>query len=660
MSGLWFLLIVALLIGAYGRVFDLGASPLAVDEYYMAQSVRNILQRGLPIFDCGGYYTRGLLHQYVAAALQIVGISAEVALRIISVLSNIAVLPALYLIGNKLGGRSVGIVALIFFSLSIWEIEFSRFGRMYAPFQAVFAWYLWFLIQAIQGNQRMYYAGIVLSVASLAIYEASVILLVVNFLPLFSRKIRATPAWVFATVSLLAGYLFLSQNFREIGADNALPQGYSPPLPGANEWTLPIDKPLIFIDNFGPAFIILIAVIALAVIWRTVGKQRLNTPSQRGQTPAAITTIWICVAIIGPVLNLFGLVLVIGLIFWLWDWIGFRDPLQRKDRIVITWFFSSLALWSMYIWLVPGATDEPHFSLKGLVQIMFLYPDLYSEVAYRWFRSMPLATAIMSGTIVAGVILAKTGRWEGKDGNLYLFIVGLLIALALIATVLPQPHKSIRYTFFLYPAVLLSASSALVVLTRYFSRSPQVQMFVVLVLTLGFCIVSEDVNVSYVRNIATDQVLFRTNLSKWEQDLVYRRWDYESPAAYVNQRINVDEKVLTTSQSVPFYLNKLDYFYRNESGSEFLPIAACGGTRELWSNAELVHKQDRLDSLIEGHSGALWLVLRSADRDEASPEERNIALEHSDKVKYFSRDGRLSVFYLPKNDERANQNQRIQ
>ena len=43
-----------------------------------------------------------------------------------------------------MGGRDVGLIAVAVLALSVWEIEIGRFGRMYAPFQALFAWYIVF------------------------------------------------------------------------------------------------------------------------------------------------------------------------------------------------------------------------------------------------------------------------------------------------------------------------------------------------------------------------------------------------------------------------------------------------------------------------------------------------------------------------------------
>ena len=57
----------AVLAGLYGRFKGLGTWPLGVDEFYISRSIDNVLRSGLPRFPCGGYYTRGLLYQYLVA-----------------------------------------------------------------------------------------------------------------------------------------------------------------------------------------------------------------------------------------------------------------------------------------------------------------------------------------------------------------------------------------------------------------------------------------------------------------------------------------------------------------------------------------------------------------------------------------------------------------
>src|SRR5580658_8727212 len=104
---LFYLAVIALIVGIYARFKGLGTAPFAVDEYYLARSIEGILRTGLPSFECGGFYTRGLILQYSAAAIQSSGASGEFGPRIISALSSLACMPAVFLIGRRIHGRDV-------------------------------------------------------------------------------------------------------------------------------------------------------------------------------------------------------------------------------------------------------------------------------------------------------------------------------------------------------------------------------------------------------------------------------------------------------------------------------------------------------------------------------------------------------------------------
>jgi len=126
---------VAVLLGLWGRFKGLGAWPFHTDEYYIARSVENVLRTGLPAYQCGGFYTRGLLFQYAVALLQLCGMSAHLSARLIAAGTSLIVLPAVYLLGRRLHGRTVGLIAVSVIALSTWEVDIARFGRMYAPFR---------------------------------------------------------------------------------------------------------------------------------------------------------------------------------------------------------------------------------------------------------------------------------------------------------------------------------------------------------------------------------------------------------------------------------------------------------------------------------------------------------------------------------------------
>ena len=192
-----FLAAVAICLGVYGRLKGLGFAPVSPDEYYLARGVDGILKYGLPAFDCGGYYQRGLGMQYLIAGLRWAGLSIELASRIVCAVSSIALFPAVYLLGQRLVSRNLALIVVAVVALSIWQIELARFGRMYAPFHAIFTWYLvFFLRYVVDRDTRAMVPMMALTFVGAFVWEGSVFLALANFFPPrnFVHRIAATVA----------------------------------------------------------------------------------------------------------------------------------------------------------------------------------------------------------------------------------------------------------------------------------------------------------------------------------------------------------------------------------------------------------------------------------------------------------------------------------
>jgi hypothetical protein len=222
----------ALVVGILVRFKGLAYAPFSVDEYYLAQSIGGVMRSGLPAFTCGGFYTRGLVIQYLAAGLQFAGLSAELAPRLICALSSLAALPAAYLLGRRLLGRSFGYLLVALLALSVWEIEMARFGRMYAPFQAISLWYLvFFLRYALDREARAWRYMLALSIAGPFVWEGGIFLLLANLLPPFMQdpggRLPAREWRRPCAALLLLGlcYVFLTHDFRGMDS-HALPAGF--------------------------------------------------------------------------------------------------------------------------------------------------------------------------------------------------------------------------------------------------------------------------------------------------------------------------------------------------------------------------------------------------------------------------------------------------
>ncbi len=269
-----FLLAIAVIIGFYFRLKSLGKWPFALDEYYIIRSVQNIFKYGLPQFDAGGYYPRGILYQYIIAALWSAGLKAEFAARIIPVLTNLAAFPALYKLSKKVSGKTLAIILVIYLSFSLWEVEFARFARMYSPFQAIFIWYLYnFYLLLFENKKTAFNWMLILSFASIFVYEASIFLVIMNFIPLlwdYERKEFSLSdlikvfsktnltKLIAATGIFLIAYFYLSFDFRTFNQTNLLPpelKDYFDNLPKMSKFRMPMV--LLFSESSGILWLIM-------------------------------------------------------------------------------------------------------------------------------------------------------------------------------------------------------------------------------------------------------------------------------------------------------------------------------------------------------------------------------------------------------------------
>ena len=217
------ILLVIIIIGALVRLkgFDkFGFN--AADEYYIIKSVKNILERGIPEFATGGYYTRGILYQYLSAGLILLGIKDVTALRIIPLICNIFSIPVVYLIAKKVTNNWFALFAAFLFTFSLWEIEISRLARFYAPFQFIFLLYIYLLLEIIVDDKTKNYKWLyLLSILGLLIHEEGIFLIVLNFLPYYLSKHKSN--FILTAVIFIAGASFTIFDFRNLGVTNNLP-----------------------------------------------------------------------------------------------------------------------------------------------------------------------------------------------------------------------------------------------------------------------------------------------------------------------------------------------------------------------------------------------------------------------------------------------------
>ncbi|MFC2165141.1 glycosyltransferase family 39 protein [Acidobacteriota bacterium] len=110
---------------------------LWMDEGFYYLATQKILEFGYPLFPSGHVYYKAIFYAYILAFFAFVFGFTVFNLRLISVFATLALIPVVYLTGKRYFSRLVGLAAVVLFSLSVWEAEYSRTVLYFAPLQLV-------------------------------------------------------------------------------------------------------------------------------------------------------------------------------------------------------------------------------------------------------------------------------------------------------------------------------------------------------------------------------------------------------------------------------------------------------------------------------------------------------------------------------------------
>jgi hypothetical protein len=664
---------LALAVGTYFRLKGLGKSPFAFDEYYIASSVRNILEHGLPQFDCGGYYVRGLLIQYLVAPLFKYGSNDELYFRLITVISNLLAIPAIYLLGQRIAGKAVACFVVVLFSVSVWETEMARFARMYAPFQMLFVWYLYFLYKALflkdaKARRWMYW----ISLISVFVFEGAIFLVILNFIPLVVdiRKIRLSEYFASFLIFIIA-YAFLTTDWETMGAQSNiptdLPRTADFPVYTMRESIGPIELPVLLLPTLisdlswtiGFAVPLILSFIA---IWQLFARARLGKIGEITRLQASIISSFIIMSLF----NQFGLLIVLSIILIVTDrlfhWFNLNTIKARSLALPVVAIVTTFGFWLSYAifskewralldtWILFDAA-KGNIPLKQVLTILFGYPDIYFKIVSHWLKTMPIETTVISSLAIYGLLMTLVKRHSDSEG--YLFLVGILVILSLIIGVLHMFLMGMRYNFFMYPAVLLVVILSLNRLAQSFPESARFRNVYMAVLVSIFLLVSEDFNIDHLWNIDSDRILYRLKYDAARRGQYYNRYDFRSPALLVNEGIKNGDIVISTIYSVPYYLRQLDYFYVNQGAFWIGGIMVCNGKRDLWANAELIYKPEKLFALLKNARATTWLIVDVTTNKWAKPELDKVREIFGHYRIFQTVDGNIEVYRIPPQSERV-------
>ncbi|HSY04847.1 MAG TPA: hypothetical protein VK803_02805 [Steroidobacteraceae bacterium] len=584
-----------LALGTFARLKSPGAAPLAVDEYFIVRSTQNLLRHGWPAFDCGGSYTRGLLLQYLTAPLSLVGVSWESAPRIVSAICSLLGLPAVFVVGRRVGGPAVGLLALTVIALSVWETEMARFGRMYAPFQAVFLWYLvFFLRRTVDRDSRAAVPMVILTIIGALLWEGGVLLALANLLPVLlqRRSLRLSKAeWRgmllhFALFVVL--YAFVTTDFRALGGTAALPLDYDSAAP----------DPAAAVPSLWAALLgsrvwlalSLIPVAASVAALRTLWLRRADYLPALGLTAALLAAL----------AHQFLAAAAVLLLMCLLRFIPWSQLASHRARGI----YAAIGVWAVF-WLSlawaswhPPAVGLFANELLAFLDPLVSVPDFVNQVARPWAGAVPMLGAGL--LLLLGVAVIRVLRRDEPGVSDERAVLVVVICLLLAACASHPPRHETRYVFFLYPAVIVVAISVLAALAREIARRRRIPAdALTALLCLGAFALSEDFQPRHLLQIDRAATIFKPGLPPAQQSHLVVRDDTRALAQWLHRHAAADGTVVISAfQSLDYYDPQVDFFYVDRSDFNFASYACRSGTLDRWSNRPLLQSVPAVETVI--------------------------------------------------------------
>lgn len=591
-----------LILGFWLRMNNLGLLSLTIDEGIEALQIDGILNNGYPLLPSGLINTRSLLYLYTQSLSSLIFGLNEFSLRLPSVLFNLASIVMIYLYGRSLFNPRVGLLSAVILTFSVWEIELSRYGRMYTGFQLFYLLSLFiFYMGFIKGYRTYRFFVPILFIVTFIFHDIGVMLLLAFFVPFVIESyhvVRKRVILIYA--GLTGGGFFIYRkalsfmestrglvSAKEMSLENK--QSTLETLKSAikNNFFVPENtllKQLYIYHYWVFLFLGVILLIALGYLAYRV----YIDENGRAENLLAMAMIISCF------IYQFSLALFFFALFALLSYRGVRS---LKGPVYIVIYLSTLfffLFWVIYVLLSP--VPDRYFSLP---KAFLWYPHFYGYFL-RWFvEGWPLFTLITG----AGFMLMAYLYIKDRKSHEYIFSLLVILFPAIFASFIYWPFWEARYTFHLYPLLIVIFSFSLLKISGYISNvilelfkwlqkystfQKVIECFVVIFLAV---ILSQDIYPSEVlaisnRTYKTVKDSVKSSIN-WEPYANFHQ-DHKTPALFVKENMHSGDIIIVmgaphVAPIYYFYIGKVDYALMNKPNNYFERVY------KIYKNGEFVH-----------------------------------------------------------------------
>lgn len=604
---------VLLVIGFWLRVRHVGDLGLVVDEGNQVLAVRGILEHGIPKVESGKVYTRGLPFLYLEAAVaNRLGLD-ELSLRLPSVVLGTACILAVYWLGSSVSGSAVGLLAALLIAFSVWEIEMSRYARFYTGFQLSYILAIIFFYKGFLENRNAYrLAFFGAALLAFSFHELGVMVVALFLIPILSFRVKlarklvlavlaAVTAGIWAIYPKLLAPLYAHSTAVSVGGGKSSSAGLFSRLIHELEDRLVFPR-TIFIEDMisNNPFVLLVFVLVGVGVTAFLVIESVKR-GRDWKLLLLVPAVW------AGVIHQFT---IAALLFLLFVIVFVNRPFECRTSPLITFYVGLAGLfvgWSIVIF------DNASRKIS-MAKVLFGYPDIYKYFLTWFIQGWPVLIVVLG--VGVGWLLIRYLR--NRDDGEALFLLGALLIPIILTSFLKNEFYEARYTFHLYPIVIIVVSTlcvawvrwALVKLPSRGRRAPAATALVIALL----------VGLGDSNPVSAWSVGDRTYRSTKDPIKGHINWrfysdfhqDQKSPSLYVREHRRPGDRVIAVGPPhmvaiYHYYSGRVD-FSVSEKVESFHPGTA-GRRTDHMVGSPIIDDVEMLHRMVEAEAGTgVWLL----------------------------------------------------
>jgi len=651
--------IAGILAVAFGlRLWNLGTLGLVGDEGHQALAVAGILEHGIPLVPAGTIYLRGAPFIYAEALVAALGGITPFTLRLPSVIFGTLAILMTFALARLLTGTRVAFIAAFLAACSLWELEMSRYARMYTLLQLAYLGTAWAFVRGYvrgePGARLLTFAWAALAILThqlglfVLCWFALPIALPAESLPPDLRSRRGKLKLLGPVVALGALWLVFHQIEGQLlirGLEPAPILGRGPTPSGVLGKAHDFFHDHILVPPFLLAFerrstdpaVVGIA-LAILLVSAVVLLPGLFRAGRRLLSLGALVVLGLAFA------NLIGLALVV-LTILLVLLPGAVEQIRRRPLSLA--FAGSLALavlWGVFLVFTPSARDPGWGGPRPIAEVLGGYPPVPQRVLYWFLAGWPVMTGIVLTALA--VMLIRFGA--DRHRTTALLLPGLLILPLLANSLTREIHNESRYHFHMYPFILIVFAVAIDLAARgvaegidsltailgqsFRTKSLATGLLAVLFALAGSPDLAPGAIALFVNRDYTTPVDPIRSVLSWRPYATFHQ-DHEGPAVRVRGELQPGDRVVVSGPTYwasiySYYLNgRVDYAVTEKPERLFRDghvVHHVTGVRCLTSPAEL-------DSMLVAESShRIWILgdlnlLSDSNRHFSPPMKRALA-----------------------------------